>query len=67
MTTQTFTVDDMTCKSCAHHVGAALSEHFDGLGHQVDLAAKTVTVTGDAPPEAIVQVLAEAGYTAVPR
>jgi copper chaperone CopZ len=66
-TTVTFAVEDMTCGNCVKHVGEAIAEHAAGAKHDVDLAAKRVTVTFDpqaTTPAAIAQALDEAGYPA---
>lgn len=63
--TVTFAVEGMTCGSCARHVGEALTENFDQLSHEVDLANKRLTVSfepGTASEEAIAKVMNEAGY-----
>lgn len=67
--TVTFGVDGMNCGSCVRHIGEALSEHVQVLEQDIDLAAKTVTVTFDpavTSTDAIVKVLADEGYTARP-
>ncbi|MGB0671259.1 MAG: heavy-metal-associated domain-containing protein [Rhodospirillales bacterium] len=42
----TYRVDGMTCEGCAKSVTRALSENQSGVSVSVDLAAKTVSVTG---------------------
>ncbi|MCB5202790.1 heavy-metal-associated domain-containing protein [Neorhizobium sp. T786] len=59
--TTTFTVADMTCGHCEKTVRAALVEALPGAVVAVDLAAKTVTVAGDA--ETAEAAIREAGYT----
>ncbi|MNS08862.1 Heavy-metal-associated domain protein [compost metagenome] len=66
-TTLAFRVEGMTCQSCVRRVDGILNAHFEGLTHQVDLAAKTLTVTGDdqdVTGEAIAQALHDGGYPA---
>lgn len=48
MTTTTFTVPDMTCGHCEKTIRGALAEALPNAGVTVDLAAKIVTVAGDA-------------------
>lgn len=48
MTATTFTVPDMTCSHCEKTVRGALAEALPGANVTIDLAAKRVTVTGDA-------------------
>lgn len=48
MTATTFTVPDMTCGHCEKTVRGALAEALPGANVTIDLAAKRVTVTGDA-------------------
>lgn len=67
LTDLTFAVADMTCGNCVRHIEEALSEHFPGAKHDIDLAGKKVTVTVDlqaVSPQAIAQVLDDAGYPA---
>lgn len=64
MSTQTYTIDGMTCGHCASSVTSEVLS-IDGVDSAVvDLAAKTVTVTADALDDtAIADAVAEAGYT----
>lgn len=66
MTTRTYSVEGM---SCAHCVNAITDEvrKLPGVGEvAVDLAAKTVTVTGDPVDDNDVRgAIDEAGYTVV--
>jgi copper chaperone CopZ len=66
-TTITFAVPDMTCGNCVKHVGEAIAAHAPAATHDVDLAAKRVTVTfepGTTTPAALAEALDEAGYPA---
>ncbi|MDY3868959.1 MAG: heavy-metal-associated domain-containing protein [Pyramidobacter sp.] len=56
-----FHVSDMNCGHCAKRITEAL-ERAGYTGFTVDLASKTVTV--DAPADAVVALLDDAGYTA---
>lgn len=46
--TTTFLVPDMTCGHCEKTVRGALAEALPGSAVNIDLAAHTVTVGGDA-------------------
>ncbi|NWJ25217.1 heavy-metal-associated domain-containing protein [Rhizobium sp. RM] len=46
--TTTFLVPDMTCDHCEKTVRGALAEALPGSSVNIDLAAHTVTVAGDA-------------------
>ncbi|CCH70262.1 conserved exported hypothetical protein [Phycicoccus elongatus Lp2] len=61
--TATITVNGMTCGGCATKVSAA-AESVPGItGADVDLAASTVTATGEDVDEAAVRAaIASAGY-----
>lgn len=59
--TTIFTVPDMTCGHCEKTVRSALGEALPGAAVAVDLAARTVTVAGDAM--AAEEAIREAGYT----
>ncbi|GEP48240.1 heavy-metal-associated domain-containing protein [Microbacterium saccharophilum] len=65
MSTQAYTVEGMTCGHCAAAVTREVSAVAGVSEVAVDVAAKTVTVTGDAMPadEAIAAAVAEAGYS----
>jgi copper chaperone CopZ len=67
MSTITYRVDGMTCGHCAQSVTREVSA-LDGVADvAVDLAAKTVAVTGDAEQTDVAAAVAEAGYTLVGR
>jgi copper chaperone len=59
--TTIFTVPDMTCGHCEKTVLSALVEALPGADVTVDLAARTVTVAGDAM--AAEDAIREAGYS----
>lgn len=60
----TLNVPDMTCGHCKASVLSALCGLPDAGEVAVDLAAKTVTVTGAAKPEALVRALDAVGFPA---
>ncbi len=60
----TLTVPDMTCGHCKASVLSALSGLPDAGVVEVDLTAKTVTVTGPARPEALIGALDAVGFPA---
>ncbi|MGW9231250.1 heavy-metal-associated domain-containing protein [Pseudorhizobium sp. NPDC055634] len=59
--TTTFNVPDMTCGHCEKSVRAALGEALPGAAVTVDLAARRVTVEGNAADAE--EAIREAGYT----
>lgn len=62
MSTQTYTVEGMTCGHCAQAVTREVSA-VDGITDvAVDVSQGTVTVGGAASDEAIAAAVAEAGY-----
>ncbi|HVQ94129.1 MAG TPA: cation transporter [Mycobacteriales bacterium] len=66
MTARTYTVEGMTCEHCVHAVTGEVSKVPGVTGVTVDLAARTVTVTGDAVDDtAINAAVDEAGYAVV--
>jgi copper chaperone len=66
MTTRTYSVDGMTCGHCVTAVTSEVSEVSGVSEVAVDLAAKTVTVTGDViDDDGIRAAVAEAGYAVV--
>ena len=66
MTTRTYTVDGMTCGHCVSAVTEEVSK-VSGLSDvTVDLATKTLTVTGDPIDDSAVRAAVdEAGYAVV--
>ena len=62
MSTQTYTVEGMTCGHCAQAVTREVSA-VDGITDvAVDVSQGTVTIAGAASDEAIAAAVAEAGY-----
>jgi len=59
------TVTSMTCKHCVAAVEKAL-QAVQGVDTvvEVDLENGTATVTGDAPAEALISAVRDAGYSA---
>lgn len=66
MTTRTFTVEGMSCDHCVHAITGEVSK-VDGVSSvNVDLAEKTVTVSGaQFGDDAVRAAIDEAGYTVV--
>jgi copper chaperone len=63
MTTRTYTVEGMTCEHCVHAVTGEVGKLPGVTDVQVDLAAGTVTVTGEPVDDATVAAAVdEAGY-----
>lgn len=58
------TVPDMSCGHCKASVLSALSGVAGANDVAVDLAAKTVTVTGSAQPAALIRALEAVGFPA---
>jgi copper chaperone CopZ len=54
----------MSCGHCRQSVEAALGALPGVAAVQVDLAARAVTVAGDAPPAALVAALQAIGFPA---
>ncbi|AIS18350.1 copper resistance protein CopZ [Pseudomonas rhizosphaerae] len=61
---QQFNVQGMTCGHCVRAVTQAISAHDPAAQVQVDLAAGKVETNSHLPPERIVQLIAEEGYSA---
>lgn len=57
----TLTVNDMTCGHCVGTVRGALEEALPGTKVEIDLAAHTVSFTGDKARGE--EAIREAGYT----
>jgi copper ion binding protein len=61
----TFRVAGMSCDHCRHAIEEEVGRVAGVTGVEVDLAAKLVTVRGDAPDEqALRAAIDEAGYDA---
>jgi copper chaperone CopZ len=57
-------VPDISCDHCAKAISSEVGEVAGVSAVEVDVAAKTVTVTGAADPTAVGSAIAEAGYRA---
>ncbi|MGB0538782.1 MAG: cation transporter, partial [Alloalcanivorax venustensis] len=62
MRTHHLPIQGATCQGCANKIRTALGAVPGADGIQVDLDQQTVTVRGDARPEALTRALAESGY-----
>ena len=66
MSTRTYSVAGMTCQHCDDAVTSEVTKVSGVSGVTVDLAAKTVTVTGEPIDDAAVRdAIDEAGYEVV--
>lgn len=65
MSERVFTVEGMTCDHCVQAVTREVSAIPGVISASVDLAAKQLTVAGDAADTDIADAVAEAGYTLV--
>ena len=66
MSTRTYSVEGMTCGHCVNAVTGEVTKVPGIEAVSVDLAAKTVTVTGDPIDDtAIAAAVDEAGYSLV--
>ena len=64
MSTRTYAVDGMTCQHCVNAVTGEVTQVAGVDDVTVDLAAKTVTVAGEALDDAAIRAaIDEAGYT----
>ncbi len=61
-TTSTYRVDGMTCDHCARAVRSEVAEVPGVVDVDVDLAARTMTVTGDVDAAAVRAAVESAGY-----
>jgi copper chaperone len=59
----TYRVDGMTCMGCARSVTNAIKDAAPGADVQVDLGAKTVTVSGTADDTTVKKAVEAAGFT----
>ena len=57
-----FNVEKMMCAGCEANVKKALADAANVDDVNVDLEAKTVTVTGDIDADAIATTISDAGY-----
>jgi copper ion binding protein len=66
MTTRTFTVEGMSCDHCVHAITGEVTKVGGVSSVNVDLAGKSVTVSGDEfGDDAVRAAIDEAGYTVV--
>jgi len=63
MSERVFTVEGMTCDHCVQAVTREVAAVPGVESAAVDLAARTLTVIGDVPREAIAAAVEESGYT----
>jgi len=61
--TQTYTVADVTCGHCKAAIESSLTALSGVREATVDVAAKTVTVSGEAAQADVFQAIRDAGYT----
>lgn len=62
MSTVTYTVPDISCQHCKQAIEEEVSEVEGVASVEVDVQAKTVTVTGEIDEQAIISAIDEAGY-----
>jgi copper chaperone len=63
MSTATYSVPDISCEHCKHAIEGEVSQVQGVASVEVDVDAKTVTVSGEPLDEqAIVAAIDEAGY-----
>jgi len=62
MTTRTYSVPEISCGHCVNAITGEVSKVAGVADVNVDIATKTVTVTGDASGADIVAAIDEAGY-----
>ena len=66
MTTRTYSVPEISCSHCVEAITGEVTKLAGVTDVTVDLASKTVAVTGDAVDDAAVAAAVdEAGYTVV--
>lgn len=63
---QQFNVQGMTCGHCVRAVTQAITAQDLAAEVQIDLAAGKVETNAQLPPERIIQLIAEEGYSATP-
>ncbi len=63
MTTESFTVEGMTCAHCAMSVTREVKGVAGVTDASVDLQGKKVTVSGEFTEAEVAAAVAEAGYT----
>ena len=65
MTTRIYAVEGMTCDHCVAAVTIEVAKIPGIFGVIVNVEQATLTVSGDAPDEALAEAVDEAGYTLV--
>jgi copper chaperone CopZ len=66
MTTRTYTVEGMSCEHCVNAITSEVTKLTGVSDVTVDLAGKTVSVTGESlDAQAVRAAVDEAGYTVV--
>ena len=66
MTTFTYTIEDMHCENCAEKIKNALENQPGVEDLQIEIANKTITVSGEIAPEAVTSSLEEIGFNPKP-
>ena len=62
MSSRTYSVPQISCGHCVNAITGEVSKVTGVTDVTVDIATKTVTVSGDAPDADIVSAIDEAGY-----
>ena len=60
--TRTYNVPDISCDHCKQSIEGEVSQLEGVASVEVDVQAKTVTVTGELDGQAIISAIDEAGY-----
>ena len=66
MNEMTLSVPGMTCDHCVRAISGSVADVAGVKTVAVDLASKTVRVTGDADAAKVTEAIAEAGYEVAP-
>jgi copper chaperone len=62
MTTRLYSVPAISCEHCKNSIEGEVGRLSDVAQVEVDIAARTVRVAGEATDEAIRKAISEAGY-----